>query len=149
MQNILKGKIVIVGIGNVLKAEDGAGPLLIEKLKGKTKAVCIDAGSTPESYTATIARENPDTILLVDATHLGLNPGQYEVLKADDILKSGFTTHDISPAMFIDYLKKNINANIYMLGIQPENISLGEEMSESVKKSLDEITKLIKETTNA
>jgi len=149
MQNpfadILKGKTVIVGIGNSLRGDDGLGPELILKLQGKLKAVCIDAGNSPESYTGKIVKENPDTILLVDAVHLNLPPGQYRILLPEEILKSGFTTHDISPRMFIEYLKTQTQANIYMLGVQPENVSLEEKMSGSIKRTLEEVAKLIKE----
>jgi len=79
---------------------------------------------------------------------MDLDPGEYRVLKPEEILKSGFTTHDISPAMFIEYLKKRTKAKIYMLGAQPQNLSLGDEMSEAVKKTLDEIEGLIKRQSN-
>ena len=148
-QNIFRGKTVIVGIGNTLRSDDGFGPALVEKLTGKVNAVCLDAGSAPENYTGKIVKECPDTILLVDALHLGLAPGKYEILKKDQILKSGFSTHDISPHMFIDYLEKQTKADIYMLGVQPENVSFSQEMSEEVKRALDEISILIKETDNA
>jgi len=148
MQNIFtkifKGRVVIVGIGNILKGDDGFGPELIKRLAGKVKAVCIDAGATPENYTKVIAKENPDTILLVDAVHLDLMPGRYEILKREDILKSGFTTHDISPRMFIEYLEGRTGAKIFLLGIQPQNISLGDGLSDSVKGALEEIEDLIK-----
>lgn len=147
--NIFEGKTVIVGIGNIMKGDDGFGPALIKRLDGKIKAVCIDAGSAPENYTGAISKQNPDTILLVDAVHLDLAPGQYEILKPQDILKSGFTTHDISPRMFIEYLESQTKARIFLLGIQPQNISLGDEMSDNVKKALAEIESLIKETINA
>ena len=149
IKDILKGKVVIVGIGNTLRGDDGFGPALVEKLKGKTSAVCLDAGSAPENYTGKIVKEKPDTILLVDALHLGLAPGKYEILKKDQILKTGFSTHDISPHMFIDYLEKQTEADIYMLGVQPENVSFSQEMSTGVKRALNEITALIKETDNA
>lgn len=149
IKDILKGKVVIVGIGNTLRGDDGFGPALVEKLAGKVNAVCLDAGSAPENHTGKIVKEKPDTILLVDAIHLGLAPGKYEILKKDQILKSGFSTHDISPHMFIDYLEKQTKADIYMLGVQPENLSFGQEMSASVKRALNEITALIKETDNA
>ena len=125
---ILKGKVVIVGIGNIMKGDDGFGPELIKRLKGKIKAVCIDAGPAPENYTKTIAKESPDTILLVDAADLHLPSGRYEILKREDILKSGFTTHDISPRMFIEYLESQTGAKIFLLGVQPQNISLGDEL---------------------
>ena len=139
--NILKGKVVIVGIGNTMKADDGFGPLLIERLNGKVKSTCIDAGSAPENYVGKIVKENPNTVLLVDACHLDLTPGEYQILKPDEILKSGFTTHDLSPRMFIEYLQSQTKADIYMLGVQPEKVSLGEEMSEAVNATLENLTK--------
>ena len=148
-KNIFKGKVVIVGIGNSLKGDDAFGPLLVDRLKGKVKAVCIDAGSAPENYTANIVKENPDTILIVDAVHLDLKPGEYDVLKKSDIIKSGFTTHDISPNMFIEYLENQTRADIYMLGIQPERVCFGKGLSDKLKSKLSEIEKLIKDVGSA
>ena len=147
--HLLKGKVVFIGIGNPLRGDDGFGPALIEKLKGCTDAVCIDAGSAPENYAGKIIKENPDTIVIADATHLGKEPGEYEMLKKDDILKSGFTTHDQSPDMFIGYLEKETGADIYMLAVQPESVSFGEEMSGSVERAIEEIVSFLKEEKNA
>jgi len=149
LRDIFKQKVAIVGIGNIMKGDDGFGPALVEKLNGKIKAACIDVGSTPENYVSTIVKQNPDVILLVDAMHLDLDPGCYAVLKPDEVLKSGFTTHDISPRMFIEYLKTQTKADVYMLGVQPQTISLGDEMSGSVKRTLEELEALIKEIDNA
>ncbi len=142
-RNIFNGKIVIVGIGNALRGDDGFGPALIERLKGKVKAVCLDAGSAPENYLGKSVKEKPDTILIADALHLGLSPGDYEILKKDEILKSGLSTHDVSPHMLIEYLENGTSAEIYMLGVQPQSLSFGEEMSQSVKRTLEEITNAI------
>ena len=148
-KDILKGKVVIVGIGNTLKGDDAFGPLLADMLNGKTNALTINAGSAPENYTGKILKENPDTVLLVDAVHLEKQAGQYEILEREDILKSGFTTHDLSPRMFMDYLEKRTKAKIYMLGVQPEKISLGDEMSEPVKRALEKIAKEIQKVQDA
>lgn len=148
-EDILKGKVVIVGIGNTLRGDDGCGPALIERLQGKINAVCIDAGTAPENYTGKIIKEKPETILIVDAVHLGLTPGKYDILKGRDILKSGFTTHDMSPNMFIDYLSKETGAQVYMLGVQPKAVSFGDNMSRNMEEALKEIEKLIKEARNA
>ena len=63
---VLRGKTVIVGMGNPLRGDDGFGPALIERLRGKVSATCIDAGIAPENYVGRIVKETPDTILLVD-----------------------------------------------------------------------------------
>lgn len=138
-----------MGIGNTLRGDDGFGPALIDRLKEKVKAVCFNAGSAPENFTGKIVKEKPNTIIIVDALHLGLSPGEYEILKKDDITKSGFSTHNISPHMFIEYLENQTKADIYILGVQPKNLSFGEEMSNSFKNTLAEITDLIVEADNA
>ncbi len=147
-KNILKGKIVVVGVGTILRGDDGLGPVLIERIKENVGAMCVDAGNAPENYVGKIAKLKPDTVLIIDAVHLDLKPGEYKILRKDDITKSGFTTHNLSPNMFIEYLEKETNADIYILGIQPENTSFGEEISKNVRKKLEELSELIIKSIN-
>lgn len=146
---LLQGKTIIVGIGNILKGDDAFGPRLIERINGKIKAVCIDAGTAPENYAGKITKEDPDSVILVDAAHLDAEPGSYEILEKDELVKSGFTTHDLSPVMFIEFLEAGCKADIYMLAVQPETVDFGEEMTESVENTLEEITNIILEAENA
>jgi hydrogenase 3 maturation protease len=76
-------------------------------------------------------------------------PGEFNILKKEEILRSGFTTHDLSPNMFIEYLENETNADIYMLAVQPENVSFGEGVSESVSRAIERIVDLVKEDRNA
>jgi len=147
--DIFRGKTVIVGIGNILKGDDGAGPCLIEKIKGSIKALCVDAGTAPENYLGKIIKENPDTVLFVDAADLKCSPGEYTLLEKQEILKTGFTTHDLSPAVLIEYLEKETKARMYLLGIQPARLTLGDEMSEEVKKCVEKLAEIIKKEKNA
>lgn len=148
-KNIFRGKTVIVGIGNTMKGDDGLGPELVKRLNDKIKAFCIDAGVTPENHVGKIAAEKPDTVMLIDAAHLNKKPGAYGILDSRDISRSGLTTHDISPSMFIEYLKAQTGAAIFLLGVQPGDISFGARISERVAKAIDKIEKLIMEANNA
>ena len=142
---ILQGKSVIVGIGNSLRGDDGFGSALIEQLQGKAGFICIDAGSAPEKFLGVIVKEEPDTILFVDAADLDLEPGQYRILEPVDIVKCGLTTHDMSSRMLIEFLENQTKANILMLGVQPQHVSLGEAMSKRLTETLNEIELLIQE----
>jgi hydrogenase 3 maturation protease len=144
LSHFLKGKVVFVGIGNPMRGDDGFGPLLVQRLQGQVRAVCLDAGTAPETYAGKIIKEKPDTIVLVDVVHLGLCAGEYAILRKEDILKTGFTTHDLSPNMLIQYLESQTAARIYLLGVQPKIVDFGTEMSESVAKTLDKMVALIK-----
>jgi hydrogenase 3 maturation protease len=131
--------VVILGVGNPLRGDDGFGPALVARLKGRVKAVCLDGGSAPEIYAGKIVKEKPGTILMVDALHLGRRPGEYAVLRKDEIARSGFSTHDISPNLLLDYLAEETGAEIYMLGVQPESLRFGLELSEPVRQTLKKL----------
>lgn len=152
MENIflplMSGKTVIVGIGNSLRGDDGFGPALIQRLhgiQGQLNCVCIDAGSSPENYVGRIVKEQPETILLVDAVHLGLGPGQYQLLQPADIVAGGLTTHSMSSQLLIQFLEHQTQAKIFMLGVQAQTVALGEGMSEEVTQTLDEVERFIQE----
>jgi hydrogenase 3 maturation protease len=149
MENILlpllRGRVVIVGIGNPLRGDDGFGPALIARVQGKVPMLCLDAGIAPENYIGRIIREQPDTILLVDVAHLELTPGQYRLLRSTDINTGGFSTHDMSSRVLIEFLENEVHADILLLGVQPHDVSLGKEMSAQVTRALDEVEQLLLE----
>jgi hydrogenase 3 maturation protease len=137
LADILKGKVTIVGIGNVLKGDDGLGPILSERLKTVLDIPCINVGSAPENYIGKIAGESPDTVLFIDATHLDRPPGTFEILNSNELRHMGFSTHDISPGFYIEMLESQIPGRIFLLGIQPEQTTLGTGLSPTVSKTLD------------
>jgi hydrogenase 3 maturation protease len=149
LSQILKGKVVFVGIGNPLRGDDGFGPLFVQKLQGQVSAVCLDAGNAPETFTGKIIREKPDTIVFVDAVYLDLPPGHYAVLGKEDLLKTGFTTHDLSPHLLIQYLESQVTADIYLLGVQPMSVEFGAGMSGVVSGALDTLVGMVKEALHA
>ena len=62
-------KIIILGIGNESKGDDGVGPYIIKRLKIFNKnpnLVLIDAGVVPENYIQKIINFNPETIIIID-----------------------------------------------------------------------------------
>lgn len=139
LKAVLKGKLVIVGVGNRLRGDDGVGPALVDALQGKTSTVCIDAGTAPENYIGVIAKEGPETVLVVDAAYLGLAPGSYEVLGKEALLSHGISTHNLSPDLFMGFLESETRAAVYLLAVQPGCVAFGDTLSLPVKKTLDKI----------
>jgi hydrogenase 3 maturation protease len=141
----LEGKIVIVGMGNPLKGDDGLGPYLIKRLKGKVEAHLINGEIAPENYVGKISSLEPDTILVIDACDLGWAPGEIGLLDIDKIENSGYSTHNTSPSVFMNYLKGTTGADVFMLAVQPEKVGLGEGISAPVKRALKKIEGWLKE----
>ncbi|MDA3940145.1 MAG: hydrogenase maturation protease [Spirochaetia bacterium] len=137
LAEILKGKVVIVGIGNVLKGDDGLGPILSERLKTILDISCINAGSAPENYIGKIVKELPDTVLFIDAAHLGRPAGSFDILESNELMNTGLSTHDVSPGFYLEMLESQIPGRIFLLGIQPEQTAFGIGLSPIVSKTLD------------
>ena len=132
-------KVLIIGMGNRLKGDDGVGSIIAEKLKEKIRKenlFVIDAENAPENYTGKIKEISPELLLIIDAVDFNSYPGDFKIFEINEIKDTTVSTHNFS----ISLLKKFIKVDeIYLLGIQPENISFGENLSERVKKSVEKI----------
>jgi hydrogenase 3 maturation protease len=136
-QEALQGRVVLLGVGNSLVGDDGLGPALVERVGRRTKAVCINAGIVPESFTRRIAGENPDTLLVIDAVHLGREAGEYELLTPQALQASGFmTTHTLPLRMFLEHLHQMIRGKILVLAVQPASLRLGSRLSARLRATL-------------
>jgi hydrogenase 3 maturation protease len=138
---ILGKKLVILGVGNTMRGDDGIGPILVERLQGKVEADLIDAGEVPENFIGPIEAGQPDTIIIIDAADMGTKAGEVAILEIDQIAEIGLTTHNASLALIARLLQSSTQADIFVLGIQPEDISFGTPMSERVIRTLDLLEK--------
>ncbi len=86
LKSHLKGKVVIVGIGNTMRSDDGVGSLLASRLKDKVVFRVFDVGVSPENYLEKIIKEGPDTILIIDQVDFGAKPGEFQILEAQDLI---------------------------------------------------------------
>jgi len=136
LKSRLKGKVLILGVGNPLRGDDGAGPYLIEQLNGKIDVPLLDCGEVPENFLGKIAELHPNTILIIETVHLGASPGAVAIIEADDIDRVSYSTHHASLRLLMNYLKIEIGAEVFVLGIQPKKTEFGIEISNEVKKTL-------------
>ncbi len=89
---------VLLCVGNSMMGDDGAGPLLAEMCAANPPGnwVVIDGGSAPENDVVAIRELRPDRLLIVDATDMGLNPGEIRLIDPDDIAEMFMmTTHNM------------------------------------------------------
>ena len=133
----LKGKVVILGIGNNLKSDDGIGSILARRIQGKVPYLVYDSGSSPENYLGKIIREKPDTLLLIDAVDFSAAPGDFNILEGEELqTQNMFFTHNASLSLVINYLKNNLKVDIIILIIQPKTLVFGDCLSQEVSATL-------------
>ncbi|MGC8976380.1 MAG: hydrogenase maturation protease [Candidatus Ratteibacteria bacterium] len=139
-------KTVIIGIGNRLRTDDGAGSIIVEKLKEKIKKeniIFIDAEIKIENYIGIIKKISPSFILIIDTIDFGSFPGDFKIFKIEDLKDTTISTHNLS----IPLLKKLINdKEILLFGIQPKNLNFGEGLSLEVKNSIEKIIKYFEDS---
>lgn len=134
---IQKMSVVMLGVGNSLHSDDGAGPVLAEELKNEGMNA-FNCGTAPENFTSSVRRLHPETLIIVDAALMGLNPGTIRRIPADKIHDTAVGTHMMSLAFLADYLKEEVSEIIF-IGIEPESLEFGDGLSNPVKEAVAEL----------
>ncbi len=129
-------RTVILGIGNTLKGDDGAGPELCSRLLGRTSAEIIDTGTVPENYIGPIVKKVPQSLLIIDAIDFGASPGTIRLLNPEALSSFSSSTHSPSPLLFADLVRKDIPVDVHFIGIQPARTKLGRPLSPEVGRAV-------------
>lgn len=144
------GNVAIVGIGNIIRGDDGLGPKLIEMLKARPAgAKLFDCGTAPENYIFPILASSCDTIVLIDAADIGAAPGDIKIFALEEISNVSFSTHNPSPRLLTDLLKTGRDdLNIFVISVQPKTTTLGAPMSKEVLQGLEILVNAFSEAIN-
>ncbi len=130
---------VILGVGNILQGDDGAGPLLCERLSGGLRAVVIDAGTVPENYIQPILRAQPDFLLIVDAVEFGAPVAAIRILEPAQTKRFAFSSHTLSLHLFIERLTTDRPCEMRLIGIQPGSRRLGDAISPPMQAAIESL----------
>ena len=137
---------LILGIGNILKGDDAAGPLVCRRLKeAKISAGLIDAGTVPENYIQRIIKKAPQTLIVIDAIDFGAEAGTIRIFKPEHLDSLVVSTHTLSPRLFIDVIRRSIRVDVYFIGIQPAQTQLGQPASTAVSQAIEELSAVLTE----
>jgi hydrogenase maturation protease len=137
---------LVLGFGNVLLSDDGAGVRIMERLRselGAEAADFIDAGTLSFSLLPYI--EATDSMLMVDAGDINLSPGTtrlFEDTAMDAFLSSARrrTVHEVGLIDLLDMarLRDCLPRRRALLCIQPSRIDWSEQLSAPVAHALPE-----------
>ena len=132
-------RILFVGIGNLLKKDDGVGVYISSRIRKKSNIEALTVEVSLENYIGKINSIDPDILVLVDCVEMGSAPGTYKLMSISKINDLTFNTHNISLKRLSDFFKMPV----YLLGIQPEKIDFGENISYLVKEEAEKIINII------
>lgn len=132
-------KKLFVGIGNVLKTDDGIGVYISRKIRERDDVTSLTVETSIENYIGKINTLDPDILILIDCVDIKLRPGSSKLLTLNQIQDLTFNTHNIS----LRRLSEFFNMEVFILGIQPEKVEFGENISYLVKTVANKIIKRI------
>lgn len=139
-------RTVILGMGNSLKGDDGVGPFVCDELSKKAlKADIINAGTVPENYIQLIIKKEPDVLLVIDAIEFDGKAGEIRLLQPEQLNKYAFSTHTLSPHLFIEMIQQSKKVEVNVIGIQPKQTKLAEGISKELKQSAEELVSELSE----
>lgn len=144
MPNADGARTVVLGLGNMLMADDGVGLAALARLQDEWfvphDVTLIDGGTWGMNLLHIV--EAADHLLILDAIDNGAAAGTLVELEGSAIprfLAQKLSPHqiDLREVLALAELRDNLPANLVALGIQPERIELSTELSPAVEEQLD------------
>jgi len=134
-------RLAILGIGNELHGDDAAGIMVARGLQtalaGRKDVLVLEAGLAPENCTGVLRRFAPELVLLVDAAQMNAEPGDIRWLVMEQIAGLSASTHSLPLSMLARYLHLELGSPVYLLGIQPGDLSFAAGLTPGVQLAVD------------
>ena len=138
-----QGAITVLGLGNILMGDEGAGVRALETLREKYEfpevVRFLDGGTMGLDLIYYL--EGTEKLIVIDAVSSGSPPGTIKMLEGPEIpsvLAGKFSVHQIGlqDLFFALDITDKRPAEACLIGIEPKIIDLGLELSPEVKKAL-------------
>jgi len=136
----------LIGVGNETMTDDGVGPRVAEALTNQARELGFEAVVIGHDTVGILAYFDAmtDRIVFVDCVRMGKTPGDWACFSPDDVetrrTLGRLTTHEGDLLRIVE-LAKQLGCPIppiTILGIEPERIEPGLELSDTLKARLSE-----------
>jgi hydrogenase maturation protease len=138
-------KTLVLGIGNTLLRDEGAGVhairMLAEQTIGRDDIELMDGGTL--SFTLASAIEDAKQLIVIDAAELGGDPGATQVFEGEqmDAFVGGNRKRSVHEVSLIDLLMiarlmDHLPQRRALIGIQPHDVDWGEQPSPCVAAAI-------------
>ena len=137
-----KPTVLVMGIGNILLSDEGAGIRVIENLLSHytfPEAIEVIDGGTMGMELLSYFDEKSN-IIIIDAVRAGFSPGT--VTKIDNLpafFKNRISPHQIglTDVLAMATVSEGSAPNVLLFGIEPGNIDTGMDMSREVRSKIN------------
>ena len=149
-------RTVVIGLGNPLMQDDGIGLALLARLQARARFVpaplFVDGGTWGMNLLPTI--ESADRVLFLDAVNTGAVPGTAVRLERERLprwLGHKLSPHqiDLKEVLALAELRGRLPREAVVVGVQPERIEMGTELSDAADGGLEAAIALAVDTLEA
>ena len=137
--------MLILGLGNSLRGDDGAGPAVVAALSSMDLPPHVELldGGTPGLETVLLL-EGYERVIIVDAADIGLEPGEWRRFTPDtaeirsDENKLGGTLHaaGLAEALVLAEVLDLLPKTLIIYGIQPKSLDWSQKLTEPLIAAL-------------
>jgi len=145
-------KILVLGIGNSVMADDGVGVKIIQQIQSKysfpDNVEILDGGTLGLDLLPKL--ESLDRLILVDAIDIGGKPGSWTRLTGDELpiaLETKLSPHQmgLKDLLAVSELMGHIPGKMTLYGIQPKSIEMDTEFTPDVTAAMEPVLRAILE----
>ncbi len=138
------GRALVIGVGNELRGDDGAGVWVARRLRADPRAVGIDVREEQGDATRLLgAWRGYGTTIVIDAARSGATPGTVQRLDASDAPLAGAadcstSTHALALGETIELARTlgQLPARVIVYAIEGRAFELGDSISESTRAAV-------------
>ena len=143
---IKNSKLKVIAVGNDLYGDDGVGNAVLralEQIPDMLDAELIDGATDALGLIDHFS--DTDHVIIVDAAQMGEKPGTVKIFSKEEVkLKikmDHLSVHGISLAETFDIAQAvdSLPEKITIIGIEPKNIGISQNLSDVVMQSIPEI----------
>ncbi len=141
----MNDRTLILGLGNPLRGDDGAGKAVIDALEKETlpSEVELVDGGTP-GLESVLLWQGYDRVLIVDAAQMGLSPGEWRRFSMHDaVLKRSATAltgtlHAVglAEAIALGEALDALPQELLIFGIEPQQVAWAPGLSRAVETAV-------------
>ena len=144
LESILNRKhksILFAGVGNVLRSDDGVGVFIVSGIENRDHISTLLVEVSIENYISKINSLSPDILIIADCLYFNQEPGYADIIPVGETNELTISSHNISLKKVSEFLKMEV----YVLGVQPADLRVGEHLTPVVRESAEKIIKIIGE----
>jgi hydrogenase maturation protease len=140
-------RILIAGLGNLLLRDDGVGVHAVRELQLAPPPGAMVAEVGTAVLGALHLLEWADKVIAIDAMQAGGAPGTVYAFGPGEVAPPGLqaSLHELALTSALGFLKRRSPPEILILGVEPQTIDYGLELTPPVAAALPELIRAARE----